>query len=211
MAGITDDRRRLSDLMEQRRLELGLRWKQVAEAGGISYESIRAIRSGTADMRSLTRHGIETGLRWEAGSVERILAGGDPAPLAEPAPVIPPDSSGVYAEVDEVAAMVFVPLIKVRLAEQRSDRPSGEAMFLEDGDPLGAGPEVAEGLARAWSLAMDRGLDLDRAVLYAARAWALAAAYRARQTARITGQNGALVRRGKAQIPESWSRSGINW
>ena len=90
MAGITDSRRRLSDLMEQRRLELGLRWKQVAEAGGISYESIRAIRSGTADMRSLTRHGIETGLRWEAGSVERILAGGDPAPLTEPAARHPP-------------------------------------------------------------------------------------------------------------------------
>ena len=80
MAGITDSGRRLSDLIEQRRLELGLRWKQVAKAGGISYESIRAIRSGTADMRSLTGHGIETGLRWEPGSVERILAGGEPGP-----------------------------------------------------------------------------------------------------------------------------------
>ena len=111
---------------------------------------------------------------------------------------IPPDSGGTYAEVDEVASILYAPLIQRRLDDLKKDgdpRPTGEAMFLEDGDALGAGAEVAAGLANAWSLAMGRGLDLDRAVKYAARAWALDSAYRARQAARSTGQNGALVRR----------------
>ena len=77
------ERQRLADLMEQRRLELGLRWREVAEAGNISYEVIRAIRNGSGEIRPLSRHGIETGLRWEAGSVAAVLGGGDPVPLPE--------------------------------------------------------------------------------------------------------------------------------
>ena len=79
-------RQRLADLMESRRLELGLRWREVAEAGNISYEVIRAVRNGNGQIRPLSQHGIETGLHWSAGSVQRILDGGDPASI-EPAPV----------------------------------------------------------------------------------------------------------------------------
>lgn len=121
--------------------------------------------------------------------------------LPEARPPSPPatlqSASDTYADADEVGAILYQPLIRQRLkdlTEAGDPRPSGEAMFLEGGDALGAGPEVATGLANAWSIAMDRGLDLDRAVLYAARAWVLVDAYQARKAGRNSGQSGALVR-----------------
>lgn len=74
-------RTRLAELMEERRLELNLTWREVAGAGGISYEVIRSIRNGTGDIRRLTQRRIEDGLRWRPGSVGQILAGGNPVPL----------------------------------------------------------------------------------------------------------------------------------
>lgn len=74
-------RARLAEKMDERRLELRLAWREVAEAGGISYEVIRNLRGGRGTgIAPLTKAGIEQGLHWEAGSVDRILAGGDPAP-----------------------------------------------------------------------------------------------------------------------------------
>ena len=85
--------------MDDRRLELGLRWRDVAEAGGISYEALRDVRNGTRGIRRLTQHAIEVGLRWETGSVQRILDGDDRA-AAEPAPVtVPPDDDATGAVV----------------------------------------------------------------------------------------------------------------
>jgi len=82
-------RRRLAELMEQRRLELGLTWQQVADAGDVSVRSIHAARTGTADIRPLTARGISTGLRWAPDSVKKILTKREPEPLhpeaAEPA------------------------------------------------------------------------------------------------------------------------------
>jgi hypothetical protein len=72
-------RKRLDDEMNRRRVELGLRWKDVASEAGLSYESLRAVRAGSYGMmRDLTAAGIERGLRWAPGSVKAILAGGQP-------------------------------------------------------------------------------------------------------------------------------------
>jgi hypothetical protein len=66
--------------MNERRVDLGLRWTDVAEAGDVSPETLRAVRRNSAPLRDLTKAGIERGLRWSRGSVDRILAGGDPSP-----------------------------------------------------------------------------------------------------------------------------------
>ena len=89
---------RLASLMDDRRLELGLRWRDVAEAGGVSYEALRDVRNGTGGIRRLTEHAIETGLQWEAGSVGLILAGGDPVPLGGGSPAIADDDALVALE-----------------------------------------------------------------------------------------------------------------
>ncbi len=85
-----ETRKRLATFMDQRRLDLRLTWREVAETGGISYEALRAARNGEGGMRPLTQAAIENGLQWERGSVARILAGGDPVPLRPAAPPGPP-------------------------------------------------------------------------------------------------------------------------
>ena len=75
-------RKRLADLMEQRRVNLKLTWREVAETGEVSYEAVRAARHGPGDIRALTRAGIEDGLHWERGSIARILEGSEPVPAA---------------------------------------------------------------------------------------------------------------------------------
>ena len=88
----TQPQHRLGVLMDQRRGELRLRWKDVAALAGISYEGIRAVRNGTGDIRMLTQRGIEDALQWEYGSVRSVLDGGDPIPrqAGEPAAELPP-------------------------------------------------------------------------------------------------------------------------
>jgi hypothetical protein len=75
-----DARRRLAALMEERRLELGLRWQDVAERGSVSLKALHSARMGNADIRPLTRQKIEDGLDWGHGSIRRILDDGDPLP-----------------------------------------------------------------------------------------------------------------------------------
>ena len=103
-------RRKLADLMDDRRAELRLRWRDVADLGGVSYEVIRAVRNGTGEIRTLTQRGIETGLRWSPGSVRAILGDGDPRPAGEP-DTLPPMSD------DERRAILSY--LEVRRAAER--------------------------------------------------------------------------------------------
>jgi hypothetical protein len=73
-----DARQRLADAMEQRRAELRLRWQDVAAKSGVSLKALLNARTGPADIRPLTQRGIEEGLQWPQGTVERILDGLDP-------------------------------------------------------------------------------------------------------------------------------------
>lgn len=78
-----ETRARLMDLMEERRLELGLTWREVVDRAGMSYEAIRNFRTGTGGMRELTRRKLSGALEWDKGAVGRVLAG---KPLHAPPP-----------------------------------------------------------------------------------------------------------------------------
>ena len=82
---------RLGVLMDERRRELRLRWRDVAVLAGITYEGIRAVRLGTGGIRALTQLGIEDALQWEHGSIRSVQDGGDPIPrqAGEPAELPP--------------------------------------------------------------------------------------------------------------------------
>ena len=82
MPTTSEPRHRLDVLMDERRGELRLRWRDVAVLAGISYEAIRAIRKGGGDIRMLTQRGLEDALQWEPGSIRSVLDGGDPVPRA---------------------------------------------------------------------------------------------------------------------------------
>ena len=83
---------RLGILMDERRRELRLRWKDVATLAGITYEGIRAVRIGSGGIRALTEEGIEDALQWEHGSIRSVQDGGDPVPRSpgEPPAALPP-------------------------------------------------------------------------------------------------------------------------
>jgi hypothetical protein len=75
-----EERRRLAALMDERRLELGMRWQEVADAGGVSLRALNNARTGDREIRPLTRYGIEKGLKWARGSIERVLSGSGETP-----------------------------------------------------------------------------------------------------------------------------------
>jgi transcriptional regulator with XRE-family HTH domain len=82
--------RELQDWIKTRRTSLGL--SQVAAASacitparrkGVHRQTWRAWEQGEAVPEEFNFVGIEAALRWTAGSVAAILAGGDPTPLEE--------------------------------------------------------------------------------------------------------------------------------
>lgn len=81
------DRERLNRYMEQRRAELGRRWEDVARIAGLPRETINQVRFGQSNMRALTKRRVEQGLDWTAGSVDSVLDGGEPTPVAGSSPV----------------------------------------------------------------------------------------------------------------------------
>ncbi|GGK62280.1 hypothetical protein Sme01_04250 [Sphaerisporangium melleum] len=75
------NRARLAELLNERRLELRLRWTDVSELAGVTRETLRQVRRGEGEIRELTKRGIETAMQWSPGSVDAILRGEKPSAL----------------------------------------------------------------------------------------------------------------------------------
>lgn len=77
---MSDDWKRLGAYVVQRRNELGY-GSQVAleEASGVSYRTISRLETGHSIGKNNLRK-LEQALLWDLGSVDAILAGGDPSP-----------------------------------------------------------------------------------------------------------------------------------
>ncbi|MGW4030787.1 helix-turn-helix domain-containing protein [Streptomyces sp. NPDC004838] len=73
---------RLDKAMNERRLTLRMNWREVAEAAGISYTALRAIRRGKYRPTELTALRLDEALQWAQGSTFTIL-GGDDLPSGE--------------------------------------------------------------------------------------------------------------------------------
>lgn len=79
MAAKLGARQRLADLMERRRAELRLTWKEVAARASTSEATLRRVRKEHNIAITIdTATAIEDGLHWARGSVSAILAGGEP-------------------------------------------------------------------------------------------------------------------------------------
>jgi hypothetical protein len=125
-----EERRQLAALMDERRLELGMRWQEVADAGGVSLRALNNARTGDREIRPLTRHGIEKGLRWEPGSIQRILSGSREMPgdrnRRAPAPA-PADEDEALRQIMEDERLpietrrAFVALAKAMRARNEAD------------------------------------------------------------------------------------------
>lgn len=100
---------RLEKAMQDRRLELRMKWIDLAKTAGITYEALRSIRRGDYRPSELTTQALERALRWTTGSVEAVFNGKEPAPIDEPAEperTLTPEEIAAMAEgLREVTAM----------------------------------------------------------------------------------------------------------
>ena len=100
------DWQRLADLVSERRADLGATQEDIRAAGGPSTATQRLIEGALQSRYQPVILGrLETALKWERGSVRRILAGGNPVPVSdepavpEPAPDLPADEADVTTNV----------------------------------------------------------------------------------------------------------------
>ncbi|MFF4548654.1 helix-turn-helix domain-containing protein [Streptomyces sp. NPDC001406] len=112
----------LDQAMEDRRLELGMTWKEVSAQSGVTVETLSALRKGRTNPHNaspLTRRGIERALKWAPGGYGDALEGRKPKGLAEdvPHPEHAPPKAGAADEVEElVERFRRLPLDKQREA-----------------------------------------------------------------------------------------------
>ncbi|GAA3222964.1 helix-turn-helix transcriptional regulator [Actinocorallia longicatena] len=78
---MSEPHERLDQAMEARRLDLRLSWAQLARDADISPQALRAIRRGEYRPSKLTARDLDDALKWQRGSVETVLAGGEPEQL----------------------------------------------------------------------------------------------------------------------------------
>lgn len=110
--------------MEERRADLGLRWKDVADAMGITVEGIRGIRKGPSGIPAFTRRALERALRWPTGEVDRIL-GDTEAPLPSEVPARKEWSAEQRARWKTMSGVEIVD--EARRIGENEARRSGEA------------------------------------------------------------------------------------
>jgi transcriptional regulator with XRE-family HTH domain len=97
---------RMVTAVKERRLALGLSAREAANQAGINRATWSTMEGGE---RRLSRHlwsPVERVLLWEPGSIEQILAGGDPTPQEDqPVPAKPSPPSGPDLEEELNAAI----------------------------------------------------------------------------------------------------------
>lgn len=67
--------------LNNRRKDLGLRWRDIADSAGVSEETIRLMRrddGGRGERATTTEARIEDAVGWTRGSIARIRSGGEP-------------------------------------------------------------------------------------------------------------------------------------
>lgn len=69
----------LGKAMDRRRIQLRLRWEEVAQRSGISTAHLRNIRGGEP-ASAVTLAGLESALEWEPGSIAAVMNGDHPLP-----------------------------------------------------------------------------------------------------------------------------------
>lgn len=139
---------RLDSLMNARRLELRMNWRELAQAAQISYEALRAIRKGEYRPTELTARALDEALQWTPGSVYAVLNGGDPVTVE------------MQAAMERAADEHAGGHTTAREAEARQARPTldqelelAARLMASQVRELGLSPEEA---AEAWRRAQER-------------------------------------------------------
>lgn len=95
------DHERLDHAIEARTIELGISYVELAVRAGLSEISIRNLRKGRANFRARNLRKLEIALGWTAGSIEAVLAGGDPTVEPAQAAISADDLVQLIAETED--------------------------------------------------------------------------------------------------------------
>ncbi|MBN1174299.1 MAG: hypothetical protein JXA67_19170 [Micromonosporaceae bacterium] len=94
-------RERLAQEIRGRRRELRLSLREAAKRAGIARNTWSGVEDETRIAQDTTYAGIEAALEWAPGSIEAILAGGNPTP-GDPLPeTLPPQHLDEPFDLDE--------------------------------------------------------------------------------------------------------------
>lgn len=96
-------RERLTAAMDERRLELRLKWNAVARRADMDASNLRRIRKGEIPVTRDAAYGIERALEWPHGRVDMLLgrATADAEPAASADPYADPDDPPPFPLLDE--------------------------------------------------------------------------------------------------------------
>ena len=126
------DYQRLGDQVRDRRNAIGLKQHQAAERAGISLPVWGVVeRAERTRYRKSTFRAVERALGWASGSVEAILAGGEPTLLETSGAVLQPATSSaqgeVSAPVEARVSALEVEVAAIRRILERYAPPEPEA------------------------------------------------------------------------------------
>lgn len=83
--GAPESRKRLDELMNERRRELRIKWSEVARRAGMTPQNLLRIRKGDISITWDAADGIDDAMLWTRGSVEAAVLKGR-RPIAAPTP-----------------------------------------------------------------------------------------------------------------------------
>lgn len=115
MLDVDENRVHLGEAVRNRRLALGLSASAAAVAAGVARNTWSALEAGTQRMSEHKYVDVERTLRWEAGSIAAILAGGKPTPLREQA--TEPQGSALLKEIDRIRSLPMPAADKLAMVE----------------------------------------------------------------------------------------------
>lgn len=127
MNEIAEDWRRLATYVNKRRHLLGLTQQDIRSLGGPSTATMRLIEGALQDSyRPMVLSSLEKALRWAPGSIEAILAGGEPTPSVQATTAVALTSHArATAYPAEVRAVSSEPVLQL-IDENRAHRPVDE-------------------------------------------------------------------------------------
>lgn len=117
---------RLDRLMNQRRLELGLRWATVCALAEITTSTLGAVRRGANPPSEFTRNSLDKALQLRPGNIQRILDGGDLERLDEPTQTLT-----TTAESDLSTALKIARELEERLLQKNGLRTGRQSHDLK--------------------------------------------------------------------------------
>lgn len=113
----SDPRRRLAEAIRKRRLRLGLSVREAAKRAGVAQNTWAGAEKGTQRTAEYNYAGLERTLMWAQGSVDELLAGGEPTELDELPADSPAGDRAVVLQIIEIMATDYRPETKLTMIE----------------------------------------------------------------------------------------------